>query len=135
VVSIGGVVAYVLGMLVAWYETALLIGAPPAGRMLAGIGYGSLYLVFAVAVTTAAASFARSTLGTAGVALTALLLLPVAGLIPALADWLPSALAGAPVDLLDAAGPGEYLGAAAVSVALSAVLVVAAGARLRNRQF
>lgn len=134
VVGIGGAAAYVLGMLVAWYETSLLIGVPPAGRMLAGILYGSLYLVFAVAVTTAAASFARSTLGTAGIALTALLLLPVAGLVPALHDWLPSALAGAPVDLLDDAGPGEYLGAAAVSVAASAVLVVAAAARLRRRQ-
>jgi len=133
VVSLGAVIAYTVGTLIVWYETALLIGAPPAGPMLAGIAYGCLYLAFAVAVTTLAASLARSTLGTIGIALATLLLLPIAGLVPAVHDWLPSTLATAPVDLLDTAAASHYLGAAGVSVALTTALVALAGTRLRPR--
>jgi len=48
------VTAYTLGTAAAWYETALLLGSPPAGPMVAGLLCGAVYLVFAVATATAA---------------------------------------------------------------------------------
>jgi ABC-2 type transport system permease protein len=90
------VTAYTLGTLAAWCETVLLLGSPPPGAMLAGLLYGSAYLIFAVSVTTAAASVTRSTLGTVGITLGALLALPLLGMIGPLHTWLPSTLVTAP---------------------------------------
>ncbi len=127
-------VAYLLGTLAAWYETELLIGSLPAGKMIAGIICGSIYLAFAVAVIACAASIVRGTLATAGVALAALLLLPVAGTLRAIHDWLPSSLVGAPVGLLTGAQVWRYLPAVGVAVAASVVLLVIATIRLRTRE-
>ncbi len=128
------VAAYVAGSLAAWYETALLLGAPPAGPMLAGITCGALYLVFAVAVTAAASSIARSTLGSAGITLAALLLLPVLGTIGALHDWLPSTLVDAPVNLLGTSHLADFVPSILVTCAGTALLLAAAVARLRARE-
>jgi ABC-2 type transport system permease protein len=86
------VTAYTLGTLAAWYETALLLGSPPARAMLAGLLCGAVYLIFAVSVAAAAASVTRSTLGTVGVALGILLALPLIGMAVPLHAWLPSTL-------------------------------------------
>jgi ABC-2 type transport system permease protein len=94
VVTTAGVVgAYVVGMLVAWYETATLIGAPDVQSLLRSTLLGAAYLAFAVAVTALAGTIARNALGTAGTSLLILFLLPVLGTIPAFSRWLPSALA------------------------------------------
>lgn len=127
-------VAYLLGTLAAWYETELLIGSLPVGKMIAGIICGSVYLAFAVAVIAFAASIVRGTLATTGVTLAALLLLPVAGAVRAIHDWLPSTLVGAPVGLLTGADVWHYLPAAGVAVAVSAVLLILATVRLRSRE-
>ncbi len=127
-------IAYLLGTLAAWYETELLIGSLPVGKMMAGIIFGSIYLAFAVALIAFAASIVRGTLPTVGVALAALLLLPIAGALRAIHDWLPSSLVGAPVGLLTGAHVWHYLPAASTAVAASAVLLVLATARLRTRE-
>ncbi len=95
--------AYLLGTLAAWYETDLLIGSLPVAGTLAGILCGAAYLAFAVAVTALAASMARSTLATVGIALAVLLLLPTVGTFHAIANWLPSTLVNAPVGLVSGA--------------------------------
>ena len=68
--------------------------------MLAGLLCGSVYLIFAVSVATAAASVARSTLATVGIALGILLALPLLGMAGPLHAWLPSTLVTAPIALL-----------------------------------
>jgi ABC-2 type transport system permease protein len=129
-----GITAYTLGTLGAWYETALLIAPPPPGAILAGMLCGSLYLLFAVCLVATAASLARSVLGTVGLSVSALLLLPLAGSLPALHQWLPSTLAGAPVELLAGAQLTDYTGAAAISVLLGCALIAVAVSRLRHRE-
>lgn len=125
------VLAYTLGTLAAWYETAVLLGSPPAGAMLAGLLCGSVYLIFAVAVVTAAASVARSTLGTVGIALAALLVLPILGSLTALHSWLPSTRHRArPVAHHDAA---ERLHAALLVATGTSVILVSV-ARTAARQ-
>ena len=127
------VAAYALGTLAAWYETALLLGSPPPGAMLAGLLCGSVYLVFAVSVATAAASLARSTLGTVGVALGILLALPLLGMAGPLHAWLPSTLVTAPIALLDSSTLGSYLPALAISAISTPLLLAAATFQLKRR--
>jgi ABC-2 type transport system permease protein len=128
------VAAYTLGTLAAWYETALLLGQPPAGAMLAGLLCGSVYLVFAVSVATAAASVARGTLAAVGVTVAVLLGLPLLGLAGPLHPWLPSTLLTAPVALLTHANLGDYLPALATAAAGSALLLALATSRLARRE-
>jgi ABC-2 type transport system permease protein len=126
VVAAAAVVAYTAGTLAAWYETTLLIGDVNANAVLAGLVCGSVYLVFAVSVVTAAASLSRTTLGTVGIALAVLLLLPLAGTVTAIHDWLPSTLANAPVDLLVTTQLSDYRPALGVAIAAAATLLTVA---------
>ncbi len=128
------VAAYTLGTLAAWYETALLLGQPPAGAMLAGLLCGSAFLIFAVSVAAAAASVARGTLAAVGITLGVLLGLPLLGLAGPLHSWLPSTLLTAPVALLAHASLGDYLPALATAAAGSALLLALATSRLAHRE-
>jgi ABC-2 type transport system permease protein len=134
VTAVAAVAAYTLGTLAAWYETALLLDQPPAGAMLAGLLCGSVYLVFAVSVATAAASVARGTLAAVGVTVAVLLGLPLLGLAGPLHPWLPSTLLTAPVALLTHANLGDYLPALATAAAGSALLLALATSRLARRE-
>jgi ABC-2 type transport system permease protein len=127
------VAAYTLGTLAAWYETVLLLGSPPPGAMLAGLLCGSVYLIFAVSVATAAASVARSTLGTVGVALGALLVLPLLGMIGPLHAWLPSTLVTAPVALLTGSTLGHYLPSLVITFVSIPLLLATAAFQLERR--
>ncbi len=109
--------AFLLGALLAWYETVVLIGALPPGRVLAGIVLGMLYLVFVVAVVAAAAGRTRSVLGTVLLSIVVLLLLPIVGIVDVVGEWLPSHLVGALTAIPDGASAAEYLRAVAVTVA------------------
>jgi ABC-2 type transport system permease protein len=132
--ALAAVAAYTLGTLIAWYETSLLIGHLPAAQMVQGWFCGALYLVFAVAVVAAAASTARTVLGTVGIAVACLLVLPLAGTLPAVRPWLPSSLATAPVDLLRSAVLGDYARTVVVAVVATAVLLALAVRRLESRE-
>jgi ABC-2 type transport system permease protein len=127
------VTAYTLGTLAAWYETAMLLGPPPAGAMLAGLLCGSVYLIFAVAVTSAAASIARSTLATIGLTIAALLALPLLGMIGPIHTWLPSTLVTAPITLLGTSTLSDYLPALATATTATALLLTAATLQLKHR--
>jgi ABC-2 type transport system permease protein len=132
--AVAAVLAYAIGLAAAWYETVLLLGPLPVGAMLAGLLCESVYLIFAVAVVTAAASFARGTLGTVGIALGVLILLSIVGSLEAVHDWLPSTLSGAPVDLLTTNRLSDYTPSLLVAVAASALLVWVAVVRLLRRE-
>lgn len=115
--------AYLLGALVAWYETVVLLGPLPAGRMAAGIAFGALYLGFAVTVTAAAGAMLSGVLATAGVSILIMIAMPLVGIVEPIGSVLPSHLVGALVGLAGHASAAEYLPAAAVSVAGSALLL------------
>ncbi|HEY2314362.1 MAG TPA: ABC transporter [Streptosporangiaceae bacterium] len=128
-------VAYLLGTLAAWYETRLLLGSLPATRVLAGVFCGAVYLAFAVAVTALAASLARSTIATSGIALMILLILPVLGSVRVVARWLPSALVNAPVGLVSGTHQiGYYFPALVIAAAASAAALAVATRRLNARE-
>jgi ABC-2 type transport system permease protein len=126
--------AFVVGTGVAWYETAVLLGSPPAGGLLLGTMYGIVYLAFAVAVTALAGTVFRGVLATGLASLLALLLLPVVGIADPVGRWLPSHLVGAQTALVDGAAAADYLGAASVAVAATVLLAAAAIRRFGARE-
>jgi ABC-2 type transport system permease protein len=132
--TVAAIIAFVIGALGAWYETDLLIGPPAAGRVAAGILSGSVYLIFAVAVTSLVASVVRGTLGTVGLTLIMLVVLPVAGLWHVLTNWLPSTLASVPVSVLSGTHLSRYLPAFCIAIAASAGLLALAVIKLRSRE-
>jgi ABC-2 type transport system permease protein len=128
------VTAYLVGTLAAWYETTLLIGSLPATDVLSGFLCGATYLMFAISVTAAAAAVARTVLGTVGIAIGILLVLPVLGSFSMLHDWLPSSLATAPVDLLGPAWLADYLPTFGVTGIAGAGLLLFTAHRLARRE-
>lgn len=116
------VTAFVVGAMIAWYESAVLIGPLPAGDVVAGIAYGALYLVFAVAVVAAVAGKARTVLVTVLAALVVLIVLPIAGVVQEIGRWLPSYLVGALAGIPSGIAASEYLGAAFVATVSAGLL-------------
>jgi ABC-2 type transport system permease protein len=134
VTTAGVVVAYIVGLLVAWYETAVLIGAPDAPAMAYTALLGSVYLAFAVAVTALAGTVTRGTLGTVGIAIVVQLLLPIAGTWSVLRRWMPSTLTDAPEALLRHTATDHYPRAIAVTVVLLAGSLILAAVRGGRRE-
>ena len=135
VVSVAAIgTAYLAGLAVAWYETAVLLGALPVGGMLLGALLGLVYLAFAVAVAAAVGSRIDGVVGTVMATVLVLLVLPIAGIADAVGRWLPSHLVGAQVDLVKSGPASDYLSAALVTMAAIALLLVTAvrGAKARE---
>lgn len=128
------IAAYVLGALAAWYETNLLIGSLPVAAMLEGMLCAACYLAFAVALSAAGASMVKNTLGAVGLTVVVLLALPIAGLVHAIANWLPSALVNAPLSLVSGTHLTHYLPSIGTALAAAALLLIGAAARLRSRE-
>lgn len=126
--------SYVLGALCAWYETVVLLGHLDATRYVLGIAFTVAYLWFAVAVVTFTSSLARSVVGTAASAIGILLAMPIFAVIPWLGRWLPSTLVGAQVGLAGTQAATTYLRALGVALVATALVLVAALARLRHRE-
>ncbi len=113
--------AFAAGTLAAWYETVVLLGDVPAGRLLVGWLLGALYLVFAVAVVAAVAGRSRSVLATVFITVLILLGLPILGAAPAVGEWLPSRLVGALDGLVRGEVLSEYVPAVVSTVVATAV--------------
>lgn len=130
----GAVLAYAVGLLAAWYETALLLGPLPFGAMLGGFICQAAYLAFAVTVVAAAAAVTRGVLPTVGTALGALILMSVAGSVAAIHRWLPSTLVGAQAELLTTGTLADFVPALITTVVAGAALTGFAVHRLGRRQ-
>lgn len=135
--AVAGAVAYLVGTLAAWYETRLLIGSLPVAGLLAGVLCGVVYLALAVALTAFAASLTRTTVASVGITLGILLALPLLADVHAISNWVPSALIGAPADLV-ASPPGHdllhFVPALGVSAVAGALALAASVAGLRRRE-
>jgi ABC-2 type transport system permease protein len=126
--------AYTVGLGIAWYETAVLLGGLSIGAMFVGLLFQLLYIGFALAVVAAVGSRSSSVLGTVGVAVVVLLIMPLVGVVESIGHWLPSHLVGAQVALLTDAGAVDYLPAALITVAVSASLVFVALRSIGRRE-
>jgi ABC-2 type transport system permease protein len=135
VTSLAGVTAYLLGLLAAWYETRLLLGAPDLGGLAQSAGLVAVFLVFAVASTAVASTFARSTVATAAWSIGGLLVLNILGAVSQLAPWLPAALTDSPDALVrHTASAHHFLRALIVCAAATCCLLLVAGWRGARRE-
>jgi ABC-2 type transport system permease protein len=133
--TLAGVVAWTVGLVAAVYETIVLIGDLPLGRMVAGWACWAVYLAFAVAVVALAAGLVRSTVGVTAVAVVALLGIGALGAIPQLRDWSPATLVGAPTGLAQGGlDPGDLLQPGLVTVGLTVAALVGAVVLMRRRE-
>jgi ABC-2 type transport system permease protein len=130
---VAGGVCYALGALAAWYETAVLIGGVSPARMLVGIGYGLLFLAFAVAVVALVAALARGVLATVGFTLVILLGLAVLSGLGIAARYLPTALASALATLAGTGTITDPVPAALIALVLTAAALIGA-VRLSDRR-
>lgn len=135
VTTLAVISAFVVGALLAWYETWALIGAPDAVAVVWGIAFGCLFLVFVVALVTAAAGRSSSVLATVMVSIVILLVMPILGVADAIGRWLPTHLGGALGALpAGAAEPSDYLGATVVTLVVSAALFWLGSSLARRRE-
>jgi ABC-2 type transport system permease protein len=128
------ILGFVAGSLAAWYETVVLLGALDPTAVGLGMGYGALFLAFAVALTALVAGLVRSVLATAGVTLVALLGTALVGSLTPLGRWLPTHLVGALDGLVRGVESTDYLAAAATTVVLTVAALAGAIARLARRE-
>ncbi len=112
--------SFVLGSIAALYESVVLLGSLPIGGWALGTMLGSLYLVFAVAVVAAVSARAKSVLVTVMITVGVLLALPIVGVAPAIAEWLPSHLIGAIDGLVRDASFTDYFRSIVVTLGLIA---------------
>nr|BFE71853.1 hypothetical protein GCM10020092_051540 [Actinoplanes digitatis] len=122
----GAVAGLLLGSACAWYETTVLLGAPSAGAMVAGIAYGIVFLAFAVALVALVAVLVRGVLAAAGLTMGLLLFIGVLGGATGASTWLPTGLLGALADLTAGASAADYLPGLVVTVLLAAVALTGA---------
>lgn len=134
VVTLAAAASFVLGSLTAWYETWALIGPLPAGPVIAGIGFGILFLVFVVALVAAVAGWARSVLATVLASVVVLLVMPILGVADGVARWLPTNLAGALAELPGDAVASDYIPATIVTLLATAGLIWLAIAGAQRRE-
>ncbi len=134
VTTCAGVAAYVLGSLIAWYETGVLIGAPDAGAIAESAALVSAYLVFAVAAAAAASTLMHSTSGTAICAIALVLLTQVVSAVPQLTEWTPYGLTGAPNSLVRHTSPFHHYDRALIVCAVAVIGLIAAAVLLGSRR-
>jgi ABC-2 type transport system permease protein len=128
------VLGLAVGSLAAWYETAVLLGAPPPGAMALGIVLGAVFLAFAVALTALVAGFVRSTVATIGVTLGILLGLAIVGNFGAVGRWLPTKLAGALTGLVAGDPVADYLPAVIACVVVTVAALFGASLLAERRE-
>ncbi len=128
-----GVVSVWLGSAVAYVTTLIVLGRLPAAEVAVGTALYCAYLIFAVAVVVYVSSLAKPVPIVAIVSLVALILTGVAGLLPKIGDWLPSALIGATVHLA-AGGEWMYTMPLLLTAASSVILVALGLRRLEQRE-
>lgn len=124
---------FLVGSVVAFVTTALLIETPDVFGSVVGSLLVALYFCFAVALAGLTAGLVRSVPGTALITVGALIVLGIVGLVPPLGTWLPSELVGA-YDALIAGGSFEYWESVVMTLVLSAAAVVGSVALLRRRE-
>jgi hypothetical protein len=115
------------------HETAVLIGAPAAGRTAAGVAISAAGMVFAVAVTFLAAALLRSQVGAIAVALGAVfVVVPLTDLIPGVRNLGPNAFTAVPVSLQTTSWSTDDTWSTLVTAGLAAVCVAAGLWRARR---
>ncbi|HZU72672.1 MAG TPA: hypothetical protein VE990_07860 [Acidimicrobiales bacterium] len=134
VVAVASAAALVAGTGAAWYETTVLLGGLPTSPMVVGTALELLYLVFVLALVSAAASVVRTPLMSAAVALGALFALQLVGIVHGAGSWLPTSLAAGLTTVVKTRHYRSFLDSAIIAAAATGALLVFAIARIGRRE-
>lgn len=127
VMSVGaGVVAIDLGIVLAWFGTVEMVGAPSARGMVVATALTDLYFAFVGALVLVAASRTNNTAAAAAGGIGGALLIAIAGIWRPLGQWLPSELVGSLPVLAGGASASDYVRATVITVVATVALVALA---------
>jgi ABC-2 type transport system permease protein len=126
--------AYIVGSLVAWYESDVLLGHLPVGQTLTGTAFGALFVVFVVAMVMLAASVFRGMIAVAVASLGLVIVISILGGLGVDQGWLPTHLLGSLSDLPKGAAVETYLTASAVALTATVAAIAAAPALSARRE-
>ena len=115
--AIGTLVAFAA----AWFYTLVLFEEPSIGGFLASAGVQWLELMAFAAVTFLGSALTRSTAAAAGLAIAMLIVLGILGIVPAVADYLPTGLGTLAAELALGRPAEPFLGPI---VAVSGLIVI-----------
>jgi ABC-2 type transport system permease protein len=131
--SVAAVGAFMVGMVVAYVGTGLLLDWLDLWAVILGSLLFSLYLVFAVVVIAFLSSILKSVPAVAILSVASLIAVGLLSLVSTIAPWLPSALVGA-IDSLVRGGQFDYWRAIIVTSVLIVGLVSITLRRLEHRE-
>lgn len=121
--SLAATLALGLGILCAWYETAVLIDPLRGEALAAGFGLGALWVCFCVGVVALWASIARGVLPTAGASLGSLIVLSFISSFDRLSSWSPTAIDGSVANFVGPHHVGAPWHAVVVTILVTVALV------------
>ena len=130
---VASILAFAVGVVIAWIGTEILVGSLAPGALAAGALLFAVYLAFVVGATALAGAIASSQLAAVLITLAIVLLLPLIAIWPAAAPWVPSELVGAPNDLLAGGSLTDHWRPALTCV-LAAVAATALAVRVNDRR-
>ena len=131
--TVASITAFAVGMAIAYVGTGILLEWLDVGSVLVGTALFGLYLAFAVAVFALIASFLRRVPGVAMLSVGVLIVLALVGLVPNVAQWLPSELVGA-IDILIRGGEFEFWRSILTTAVLTIVMLAVSIKRLEARE-
>jgi len=131
--SVAAVGAFIVGMVVAYVGTGILLDWLELWAVVVGTLLFSLYLVFAVCVMAFLSSVLKSVPAVAILSVASLIAVGLLSLVSTLAPWLPSALVGA-IDSLVRGGEFDYWRSILVTVAAIVALITITLQRLAHRE-
>ena len=131
--AVAAALAFTFGAAIAFVGTGLLLEWIDIGPFAVGVLLQCVYLAFAVAVVGLMASIVRKVVTTALLSIGVLIVLGLLTLVPPIAPWLPSDLAGA-LDELIRGGDFDYWRSLVATAALVVALPAVAILRLERRE-
>ncbi len=123
VVLAATLVSFVVGLILCWGETSLLLGHIALGRVLLGSILSCTYIAFALALSLALSSLLRAVLPALGFTVAFLLVIPFLGASSLAARWIPSNLVGSVGTIAAGGGFSSYGPAAGMTVSATVILV------------
>ncbi len=116
-------VSFLVGLLLCWGETSLLLGHISLGRIMVGSFLACIYIAFALALCLALSTLLRAVLPALGFTVAFLLVIPFLGASSLAARWIPSSLIGSVGSIAEGSGFSSYGPAAGMTVCATVILV------------
>ncbi len=117
------VVSFMVGLLLCWGESSLVLGHVSLGRVLVGSILSCTYISFALALALALCTLVRAVLPALGFTVAFLLVIPFLGASSLAARWIPSNLIGSVGAIAGGGGFSAYGPAAGMTVSATVILV------------